>query len=97
MALGTVLIRGDVGVKIRIDIREDMTVATNLILEVETPESRPLREWIPTANGNFLEYTTLDGDISEKGVYKVSPIITKGAFDGRALPVFFEVIDKFKP
>ena len=96
MALGTKSVRGDTGVLIRVDMKEDMVGATNINFDVEKPKGT-IESWTPVINGNFLEYTTVDGDLDQVGFYKISPVLTKGSFDGRGLGVVFEVIDKHKP
>ena len=94
MATGTNPIRGDIGLLIRVDMKEDMSTATGLNFEVEKPDGEITR-WTPTASGDFLEYTTIAGDLNVVGTYRISPILTTGTFSGRAKLVTFEVVDKF--
>ncbi len=96
MAVGTKAVRGDVGVLIKINMLESMVGATGLKFDVEKPESGTIDTWLCGINGNFLEYTTTDGDLDEVGIYKISPVLTLGSFDGRGLGVRLTVIDKHK-
>ena len=93
MATGTKAIRGSVGVLIKVNLLESMVGATGLSFDVEKP-SGANDTWLCSENGNFLEYTTTDGDLDEVGIYKISPVLTLGSFDGRGLGVRLTVIDK---
>lgn len=94
MATGTKVFRGDIGILIKVDMKEDVSTATGLNLEVQKPNGE-IAKWTPTVNGDFLEYTTLAGDLNVVGVYKISPILTTGTFSGRGKTVTLEVADKF--
>lgn len=93
MAVGTQVIRGSVGVLVKINMLETMVGATGLKFDIEKPKGG-IDTWLPSINGNFLEYTTTDGDLDEVGDYKISPVVTQGSFDGRGLGVILTVIDK---
>ena len=96
MATGTKTVRGNVGVLIKVDMKEDMSAVTGQSFQVEKPKGG-IVTWLCSINGNFLEYVTAAGDIDEVGDYKISPQLTKGSFDdGRGEPVFLAVVDKYK-
>lgn len=87
-------IRGDVGVLIKIDMLEDMTAATGIMFEVLKPQGQRVK-WTPNISGNYLQYTTVDGDLDQSGIYKISPKLTLTGFDGRGKYVEVEVIEKY--
>lgn len=96
MGVGTSAIVGDIGTLIKVDMRETMVGATGLNFEVERADGSKV-DWVPTINGNFLQYTTLAGDLNSKGKFIISPqFINAGGFNGRANPVVLLVRDKYE-
>ena len=68
------LFTDDIGIKIDVDVGEDLTKATGYIFHITKPGNLKT-EWLPVVKGNpidgILEYTTVSGDLNLSGVYKL--------------------------
>jgi len=91
--------KDDVDVPIRVDCNVDLTSTTVNELKVRKPQSYTEVTWDATVNGEYLEYTTVDGDLDEVGVYRVQPYIESSTYpEGvRADTVIFTVLGHYRP
>src|ERR671918_456775 len=77
----------DIATRIRITIKDngepvDLSTSDPIIVRVSTPSGR-IKDFEPvfTTNGSDgkIEYTTIDGDIDEVGIWKIQVIVSIGA------------------
>ena len=59
---------GDIGTVISVDTTVDIEAATVHVLDVIFPD-QTTTTWVATKNGDFLEYTSKDGDLEQSGIY----------------------------
>lgn len=94
---------GDVGTLILIDLGEDITQATNPMLDVIPPDGMANadgtivngKQWVPEiVDGTYLSYEIAEGDIDEPGTYKINPKLTMGTWTGHCDTVEFTVYNK---
>ena len=86
----------DVGTVLEIDMKENISTATGLKLEVQKPDGTVV-EWTPTIYGtNYLRYTTVAGDLNKVGTYFINPKLTIGGWTGEGDTVQFTVYAPFK-
>jgi len=84
---------------IEINCGQDMTDATGISLQVQTPYGQ-LKSWTPTVttiNGKpfWLVYTTVAGDLDEAGDYEIQPKFTLAGFTGSIDTVTLTVLPLF--
>lgn len=77
--------QGDVGTLIRMDTGSDLSSATTTNIKVIKP-SGATAEWVGTANGTFVEYTTVAGDLDEVGAYVVYVYVETPSWSGHGEP-----------
>ena len=82
---------GDIGVDIKIDMAEDISLATALSFAVIKPDGTTAT-WTATLSGTqYMVHRTVAGDLSVAGIYSVTPILTLGLFNGKGQPFEFIV------
>jgi hypothetical protein len=82
---------GDIGTIIRIDMGEDISTASGLKLKVQKPNGTEV-VWVPIIDAsNYLSYTTVDKDIDQIGVFKITPQMVLGEWSGSGDTVSFIV------
>jgi len=87
---------GDYGVVIKLDIGTNISAASVKSISVKKP-SGAVATWIPDIYGtNYLEYTTVSGDLDESGIWTVQPSISVGSFVGKGETSTFTIYDSFE-
>ena len=88
--------KNDVGLIIELNMNEDISSATSLSYKVTKPDLTTTT-WTPTIYGtNYLRYTTVAGDLSQAGEYKLQPCFTLGSWVGCGNTVTFRVYDDYQ-
>lgn len=86
----------DIGTVIEIDMGENISTATGLVLEVQKPDLTRV-EWTPIIYGtNYLRYSVVAGDLDKVGKYLINPKLTLSTWIGRGNTISFEVLSRFK-
>lgn len=70
--------RGDIGVELRVDTGIDLSGATVTIIRVKKPNKQSV-DWTPSVSGTVLVYTTVAGDLDQKGVYNIISYVEFGS------------------
>lgn len=82
---------GDIGTIIEVDCDEDISTATGYKLVVRKPDGTRA-DWTASIYGTTaLRHTTVAGDLSVAGIYRVQPYMTLDSWTGRGKTVEFEV------
>jgi len=88
---------GDVGTVILVNMGEDISGATTTNLIVLKPGDSTEYTWSGSVyNDNYLKYTTLSGNISVEGEYKLQPYIVLSTWSGKGETVTIRVYDEFE-
>ena len=61
---------GTVGLKVRINTKNDLSGTTLVALLVKKPDGTEVT-WEGTANGTYIEYVVQDGDLDQAGYYAI--------------------------
>ena len=81
---------GDVGTIISVDTTVNIEDATVHVLDVIFPDSTTAT-WVATQNGEFLEYTSEDGDLDQYGIHIIRARIETSAGKWRGTETTFRV------
>jgi hypothetical protein len=88
--MGGIIYAGEIGTIIDIDMRTNITGATNVTLIVYKPD-RTTDVWLPVIIGSrILRYKTMRGDLVV-GMTQIQPRLTLGSWTGNGDPVLLEV------
>ncbi len=88
---------GDVGTVILINMGEDISAATTANLIVRKPGDDTDYTWTGSVyNDDYLKYTTLSGNLSVEGEYKLQPSIVLPTWSGKGETVIIRVYDEFE-
>jgi len=73
----------DIGTLIRVDVGSDVTGATIKQIKYIKPDGDS-GNWDATVNGQYLEYTTVDGDLDQEGewIVQAKVAVTGGTWHG---------------
>lgn len=97
MSIGQKSYVGDIGTVITVDAGVSISDATVLTLLIQKPGSTTEVEWAATLYGtNYLRYTTVDGDFSVAGTYKLQSFVDTPSGEWRGETTTFRVYDEFK-
>jgi hypothetical protein len=88
--MGGIIYAGEIGTIIDIDMRMNITAATDVTLIVYKPD-RTTDVWLPVIIGSrILRYKTTRGDLVV-GMTQIQPRLTLGSWTGKGDPVLLEV------
>jgi hypothetical protein len=88
---------GDIGTVITVDCGTSIADATSVKLMIQKPGSTTEVEWEGAIYGtNFIRYTTIDGDFSVSGTYKLQSFVDTPNGEWRGETTTFRVYDDFK-
>lgn len=86
-----------VGLPIIVETGQDLTSATNLLLNVKKPDGS-WTTWSATLHGTTqMKHITVAGDIALDGWYTIYPTCTIGTWTGAGKPARFPIKDPQKP
>ena len=87
---------GDVGTEILVDVKSNITTATELVLRIRKP-SGTLVNWTGTLEGlTKIKYIVQDGDWNEVGVYRLQAYVVMPTWRGLGDNTTFELFAAFK-
>lgn len=74
---------GDVGAAISVDVSDigDVSLAANILIKYLKPSGEE-GQWVGTVSGSTMEYTTVDGDVDEDGVWYLQATFDLGTWRG---------------
>lgn len=85
------------GLSIPIDMGENITGATNIVLNVTKPDGTTTTwDGATVYNENYIKYTTTSGDLNIAGLYKIQPTFTLSGWSGPAKTVSFRVYSRYE-
>jgi hypothetical protein len=88
---------GDIGTVITVDAGVSIDDATVFKLMIQKPGSTTETEWVAALYGtNYLRYTTVDGDFSVAGTYKLQSFVDTPDGEWRGETTTFRVYGDFK-
>lgn len=94
--MGDKIYKDSIGVTIDIDMGEDISDITDTSVLVKKGEGSA-DTWTFTLSGTqHLQYTTVDGDLDEVGMYYLQPDIDLTSWEGKTKPVTFKVYDDWE-
>lgn len=85
-----------VGLKIRVDAGRDITGATPTELHVKKPDGTTATWSATIADSNYLEYTTLAGDLDQSGTYRLQSVFTLSGWTGPGETYEFTIYDNYQ-
>jgi len=85
------------GLPVIIDMGEDVSTATNIVLHVTKPDSTTTT-WTGAIvyNTNYFKYTLKSGDVDQVGPYKIHPHSTLGSWTGFWETTSIRVYDEYE-
>jgi hypothetical protein len=87
--------KGDIGSIIELNMQEDISAATGILLYIKLPSGQ-LDQWSASIYGtDYLRHTTVDGDLSEAGVFLIQPYMTIGGWTGYGKTVKLDVRSRY--
>lgn len=88
---------GDIGTEILVDVKSNISTATELVLRVRKPVSGTLVNWTGTLEGlTKIKYIVADGDWNEVGVYNLQAYVVMPTWSGLGDNTRFEIFDAFR-
>ena len=97
MTVGQKSYVGDIGTVITVDTGTPIADATVVKLMVLKPGASAEVEWTGAIyNTNYVRYTTVDGDFSIKGNYKIQAFVDTPSGEWRGETFTIRVYDDFK-
>ena len=64
------------------DVGQDITAATGTFLDIKKPDGTTSQKVASIVDTNYLQYTTVAGDIDQAGVYRIQAVLTLGGWSG---------------
>lgn len=88
---------GEIGTRVLVDVKSDISVATVTDLKVKKPDGKVVI-WpgnVYGANNDFIRYVTVAGDFSVAGIYKLQAVIESPTWTGPGNTDEFEIFGPF--
>jgi len=87
---------GDYGTVITVDCGEDISAATITQIKVQKPGGTVVTWGASLYGTNYLQYTTVNGDIDESGIWKVQASVTLPSWKGLGETDTFTVYEAYE-
>jgi hypothetical protein len=86
---------GDIGTAIIVELCEDVSTATSLLLKVEKPDGTRV-DWVGSVYlDTKIRYMTLEEDLDQVGSYLIQPYVSMPNWSGHGETVTIRVLDAF--
>jgi len=87
----------DIGTKIILDLKEDISIATIKRIHYKTPKGKTgIWEGVVDSNTNYLYYITEENDLTGEGRWKLQAEIKMPDWHGKSETATLVVSEKFK-
>lgn len=87
---------GDIGTKITVDVKEDVSSATTLELIFRKPDLSEITRTATLESDTKISYTTISGDLDQFGRWRIQAHIVAPTFDVLGETDIFDVHEKFE-
>lgn len=88
--------KDSLGLTLRVDVGRDVTGATNLELEVLKPDGTEATFTATLVDLQYLEYTTIAGDLDQAGKYRIQSSMAFQGWTGRGESCEMYVFDNYQ-
>lgn len=88
---------GTIGTVLSIDMAQDVSAATEVVLNVRKPDGTE-DQWVAEVDegdNDKIVYTTVEGDLDQAGEYLIQPYLTFAAWEGPYATVRIDVVPPF--